>query len=486
MILLLVGAALAIPVKTVSDKAMKGMLVTLFAAALAFNSWLIWNVLSGVAESYVVNVFVANGASLFISEIILLIGLMSLLYSIKFMTEAPLKTGLFYGAFSLLMAALIGTTLAVEVIALYAFLETMTVTSAVLVLYGRGALRATMIYLVAAILGAILVLVGVFFMYSFAGTTLITRALDFQFLTDFQRLLISSLFFVGFGIKAGIIPFGLLWVPPSYSAAPTPITVVLTGMIANVAIFTMAKTIYIFYPLLGQDVFTLTVSSIGIASILVGGVLAFLQSDIKKLLAYSSISHYGYIVLSLGLGIVSSDAGLAFLGVEGGLFHILNHAIFKSLLFLAIGNIILRVNTKNMREMGGLWKKMPVTLILFLIGVFSTIGLIPGFNGFQSKEIIHEAIVVSGISVVEGFSIFGILAYIGSGITVLYLARAVWEIFLKKPKNPSRNNKVKEAPIAMLVPIAILAVLCIAIGVFPEIIAGFLDRASEVLGGLIS
>ncbi|MFX0096237.1 MAG: complex I subunit 5 family protein [Candidatus Hodarchaeota archaeon] len=471
LFLILLGAALVIPVKTISDKGMKGMLLMLFAVALGFNTWLLWNIVFGAVDSYSVNVFVADGASLFVTEVILLIGLMSLIYSIKYMAKTPLKTGVYYGIFALFIASMIGTTLATEAVALYAFLETITVTSAVLILYGRGAaLRSTMIYLVIAIFGAILVLVGIFFMYTFTGTTLITGASDLPFLTDFQRLLISSFFFVGFGIKAGVVPFGLLWLPPAHSDAPTPISAILSGIMIKVGAFAMVRTIYIFYP--GLDILILTVSSIGIASVLIGGILAFFQNDIKRLLAFSSISQIGYIILSFGLGTL--------VGIEGGLFHLLNHAIFKSLLFLTAGNVILRVNTRNIREMGGLWNRMPITLFVFLIGMFSIIGWIPGFSGYQSKTIIHHATIAAG------FPIFGILADIGTIITILYLGRAIIEIFIKRPKNPSPIKNVKEAPVTMLIPTIILALLCIVIGVFPGLVSSILEIASNVLGGLIS
>lgn len=471
LLLTLLGAALVIPVKTISDKGMKCMLLAIVAVALGFNTWLLWNILVGVVESYSVNVFVADGASLFVSEAILLIGLMSLIYSVKYMTETPLKTGIYYGILALFIASMIGTTLATEAIALYAFLETITVTSAVLILYGRGtALRSTMIYLVVAIFGAILVLLGIFFMYAFTGTTLITNASSLPFLTDFQKTLISSFFFVGFGIKAGVVPFGLLWLPPAHSDAPTPISALLSGIMIKVGAFAMVKTIYIFYP--GLDILALTVSGVGIASVLIGGVLAFFQNDIKRLLAFSSISQIGYITLSFGLGTL--------VGIEGGLFHLLNHAIFKSLFFLTAGNVILRVKSRNMREMGGLWNRMPITLVVFLIGIFSIIGWIPGFSGYLSKSVIHHATVAAGLPVL------GILADVGTVITILYFGRAVLEIFVKKPKNPSSNDEIKEAPVTMLIPTIILALLCVIIGVFPGLVSGILEIASKALEGLIS
>lgn len=187
----------------------------------------------------------------------------------------------------------------------------------------------------------------------------------------------------------------------------------------------------------------------------------------KRLLAYSGISQLGYILLGIGLGTT--------LGVQGGLFHLFNNAIYKTMLFMIVGAIIYRVGTSNMDKLGGLWKNMPLTGGLFMIGTLAISG-VPPFNGFASKWTIYIAGVQYGQTIGP---IFTIIALIISALTLAYFLKAFNSIFLGQ--RPESLRKVKESPKFMLFPIMILAVLCVVFGVLPHLGIDLVRPAQEAI-----
>jgi formate hydrogenlyase subunit 3/multisubunit Na+/H+ antiporter MnhD subunit len=186
----------------------------------------------------------------------------------------------------------------------------------------------------------------------------------------------------------------------------------------------------------------------------------------------------GYIILGLGL---ASPAA-----VYGALFHITNHMLFKGCLFLITGALILRVNTRQMHKMGGLIRQMPLTAICFLIASLAMSG-VPFLNGFISKELIYEGSVQAGFPVI--FSVFGldltafgIIGWVTSILTFACLIHAFYVMFLGKPKD--EFNAVRDPPVYMMLPILLMAGLCIVIGIYPDLVSGALRFAADVLLGL--
>jgi formate hydrogenlyase subunit 3/multisubunit Na+/H+ antiporter MnhD subunit len=226
------------------------------------------------------------------------------------------------------------------------------------------------------------------------------------------------------------------------------------------------------------ETLVLIIACFGVLNMLVGVIMALLSEDIKRLLAYHSISQMGYIIMGFSLATPAA--------IYGSLFHITNHMLFKGCLFLITGVIIFRINTRKIHKMGGLIRQMPLTGICFLIASLAMSG-VPFLNGFVSKELIYEGSVQAGFPVM--FSVFGldltafsILGWITSLLTFTCLIHAFYVMFLGKPKEEFKG--VKDPPIYMMLPILIMAGLCIVIGIYPGLVSGALEFAAGVLSGL--
>jgi len=273
------------------------------------------------------------------------------------------------------------------------------------------------------------------------------------------KLLITLLFLMGFGTKAAIVPFHA-WLPDAHPAAPAPISAMLSGvLIKALGIYALIR---LFYNVLGMtDQLSNIFMLLGVISILMGAIMALGQKDLKRMLAYSGISQIGYIVLGLGLATP--------LGILGGLFHLFNHAIFKPLLFLVAGSIEYSTGTRQINELGGLNRKMPVTANTSLIASLAISG-IPPFNGFWSKLFIIIACVQAGKLW------FAFAAVIGSILTLSYFLKIQKNVFFGKL--PDRLRNVKESHWLLGTSMVALAVLCLAIGLFfPVIVALLINPA---------
>jgi multicomponent Na+:H+ antiporter subunit D len=222
----------------------------------------------------------------------------------------------------------------------------------------------------------------------------------------------------------------------------------------------------------------LVLTVIGTLSMIVGVFLAIGQWDLKRLLAYSSISQIGYIVLGISLGMMimskGGDKSLAVLAIFGGLFHLINHAVFKGLLFLNAGAIEYRTGTRDLNQLGGLSEKMPVTSSTSLVASLSISG-IPPFNGFFSKLFIIIAAIKAQ------YYLLGIIAIIASIITLAYFLKFQKSVFYGRKK--SENNSIKEVPFAMCFSMILLAILCLGLSslIIPDVREAVIEPAVNVL-----
>ncbi len=280
---------------------------------------------------------------------------------------------------------------------------------------------------------------------------------------------ISALFIMGFGLKASLMPFHA-WLPDAHPSAPAPISAMLSGvLIKALGVYCLVR---LFFNVFGfEPAYSTIFISLGMLSMVGGALLAIGQSDFKRLLAYSSISQIGYIIFGIGLGTP--------LGILGGLFHLLNHAFFKSLLFLCSGAVEYATGTRDLHKLGGLWKKMPVTSATCSIASMSISG-IPPFGGFFSKLIII-------IAAVKAYDTIGPIAYLFAGVTVLVsFMTLVYFVKLQKlalfGSLPDKLKNIREVPGSMWGVMVILAVFCIAFGVAsPWFIEVFVEPAHEIL-----
>ncbi len=287
-------------------------------------------------------------------------------------------------------------------------------------------------------------------------------------------LLILTFFIVGFGTKAGLAPFHP-WLPDAHAEAPSPVSALLSGVMIKMAIYALARTLSLFLPLGAFHPVALFVIVLAAFTMLLGGVMCLAQDDLKRLLAYSSVSQIGYIALGLGLVAVGFGQSVSYLGGYGALFHLLNHALAKAGLFLAVGAIIYTTaGRRRMGELGGLARRMPVTAVVFFVAAFAISGM-PPFNGFWSKLTLYFAAAKAHLWWALAAAILTSL------LTLVAFIRAGYRVFWSDGGSEEDQVEIREAPSAMLVPMGVLAGLCVVIGFFPQMVYPLLDSAAQAL-----
>lgn len=300
-------------------------------------------------------------------------------------------------------------------------------------------------------------------------------------LASCPSIVVSTIIFVflliGFGIKAGFVPFHT-WLPHAHPAAPAHISGIMSGVIIKIGIFGILRMIMLIpvdYTTVGYWLL-----AVSLLTGIYGVMLAIIQHNLKKLLAYHSIENIGIIGLGIALGCIGLGNGnslLASVGFAGALLHTLNHALFKSLLFFTAGNVYKATHTMNIEHLGGVMKKMPQTAILFLISAIAICG-IPPFNGFVSEFLIYtglyawlqEAALAQLVAII--FVILG-LVLIG-GLALFCFTKAFGIVFLGSPRK-ELNHEVKEAPFTQLIPLYLISALLVMIGSFPQLFLNLLN-----------
>lgn len=391
-----------------------------------------------------------DGFSLFMLFAVTLVGFAISLFSIDYMDHYGSKAN-FYALFLVMIAGMNGLLLVTDLFQIYVFLEVAAVASYALVAFGLGhdELEASFKYLMLSAVASAFLLAGIVIIFG------VTGGLDFQTVAQGLQALeakylvgiCAAFFILGFGLKAALVPFHA-WLPDAHPSAPAPISAALSGLLIKVSgVYALTR---VFLNVFGLTPALSTVLMyLGVVSMVLAAFLALGQTDIKRMLAYSSISQVGYIVLGIGLGTP--------LGILGGLFHLFNHALAKSLLFLTSGSLQMSTGTRNLDEMGGLGKRMPITAGTNLIGSLSIAG-VPPLNGFWSKLIIIVALVQARQWA------FAIIAVLASVLTLWYYLIIQRKAFFGKLNE--RWATVREAPFWMTASTVFLGLLCIATGIF--------------------
>jgi len=291
---------------------------------------------------------------------------------------------------------------------------------------------------------------------------------------------------IGFGSKAGFIPLHI-WLPEAHPAAPSHVSSLMSGIMIKVGIYGLLRTLtFLGMPPLWWGV---TLIVIGSSSGILGVLFALAQHDIKRLLAYHSVENIGIIALGIGMGLVGISCGepvVAVLGFAGGLLHVVNHCIFKGLLFLGAGAVIHETGTGEMDHLGGLMKKMPRTGICFMTGSAAISGL-PPFNGFVSEFLIFLSALGGVTSMIIPLSFCSIVVIISlgliGGLATACFSKAFGTIFLGEPRSEHAAH-AKDPDARMTMPMLILAILCLAIGISGGSILLFLGTAVSEVSGL--
>jgi len=410
---------------------------------------------------------VMDGLTTFMLVTVNLIAFLVSLYSIDYMERYTEKWN-FYCLFLLMLAGMNGVIISGDMFNLYVFLEIAAISSYALVAFGTEyeELEASFKYAVMGTLASSFILLGIVFLYSFTST-LNMADVSIQLAQKGSAnivLLVSVLFLMGFGLKSALVPFHA-WLPDAHPSAPAPISAMLSGvLIKALGVYAMVR---IFFSVLGVTPQVLSIlMKIGTISIIIGACLALGQWDFKRLLAYSSINQIGFVILGIGLGTP--------LGVLGGMFHLFNHSVFKSLLFLNSGAVEYATGTRDLQKMGGLKEKMPVTAGTSLVGSLSIAGL-PPFNGFWSKLIIIVACIEA-----QHFA-YASWAVLASILTLAYFMKVQRYCFFGELKETLCH--VKEVPFFMKFSMVILAIVCLVGGLLllPIFYTDFLEIAKDTV-----
>jgi formate hydrogenlyase subunit 3/multisubunit Na+/H+ antiporter MnhD subunit len=374
--------------------------------------------------------------------------------------------------------------------------EILALTSFVLIIFEHEkqlTIRAGINYLIQAHFSII------FLILAFIWVINKTGSFDFLAITTYSAsipgsasLILFLFFFAAFAIKAGFVPFHT-WLPYAHPAAPSHISGMMSGVIIKIGVYGLLRMLLVIrtdYVMAGYIILVISV-----LTGLYGVMLAIIQHNLKKLLAYHSIENIGIIGIGIGIGCIGTGTGnqvLATLGFAGALLHTLNHALFKSLLFYTAGNIYQAVHTMEIEKLGGLIKKMPQTAVLFLIASLAICG-IPPFNGFISEFILYTGLY----HWLSGGTLFSMLAAIFSaiglaaigGLAVICFTKAFGVIFLGTERHTFHGG-TGEVSIGQLIPTYLLASIVILIGIFPNMFirilslpVGLFTGSQELLSG---
>ncbi len=289
--------------------------------------------------------------------------------------------------------------------------------------------------------------------------------------------------FIGFGTKAGFVPFHN-WLPDAHPAAPSHVSAIMSGVMIKTGIYGILRILALIA--VPSEFIGYSILVVSVVSALYGVLYAIGQHDLKRLLAYHSIENIGIIGIGIGvgaLGLVWNNPLVATLGFAGGILHILNHSIFKELLFLSAGNVYIKTHTKNIEILGGLIKSMPTSAILFLIGSIAICGL-PPFNGFVSEFLIYIS-MFEGLAEHNFFSLLTLLFSIASlalvgTMAILCFTKAFSIIFLGTPRSEAAKDTKEDVENSMLIPMIALALGTLLIGLFPRQAFEFVIKPTQV------
>ncbi|MBI4652004.1 proton-conducting membrane transporter, partial [Candidatus Desantisbacteria bacterium] len=361
----------------------------------------------------------------------------------------------------------LGVVMGKDLFTIFIFFELMGILSYVLIIHTEKeeAFHAGKKYLIMTITGGLILLAGIFIYFNLTGTLdLYAHTITYTSKNTF-RIFAAFFLITGFGVKAGMVPLHV-WLPDANPAAPTPASAILSGVMIKAGAYGILRVTQLpFFSRAKEFSFYMsyTVIWVGIITMFVGVILALLQSNAKRLLAYHSISQMGYILMGIGCAVYLGTKGA--IGLAGSVYHIINHALFKSSLFFAAGAVYLQTKENNLYNLGGLRKKMPYLTVFTIIAACGISG-IPLFNGYISKTILHHAIIESyNLKHDIWLKAAEIIFIITSAGTVCSFIKFTGLTFFGTSK---LTIEIKEPPFWINLPPVILAITIIFLGLFPN------------------
>lgn len=401
-----------------------------------------------------------------------------MIYAHEYMKREEHGTRFFF-FLALTYSAVLGTIVSGDLLTMFIFFEIMTIASYMLVIHGQKdeSYKAGYNYIVMGLIGGFLIFTAILLIYFSIGDLRFASAIVQLSELGNLKYWIMGLLVFGFGIKAGMAPVHV-WLPRAHPVAPTPASALLSGVLIKVGAYGIIRVASSYYFPSKESITSYsdpiwsTAANIGVIIIwtgiltaAIGVLMALQQKNIKKLLAYSSISQMGYILVGIGGALYLGYEGA--MGYTGAVYHIINHALFKSLLFMVAGVIYYHTKELDMYKLGGLWKRLPLTTLVFVISMFGIIGM-PLFNGFISKSIIHHSLTEAHHLGSAQFIWAEILYIIISIGTVCYFAKMFYYVFLRNTENQYKTLVFDFSSLDLA--LGSMALLIMGIGVFPNFV----------------
>jgi proton-translocating NADH-quinone oxidoreductase chain N len=408
-----------------------------------------------------------DGLSLLLAAVSLGLGTLVVLFSSRYMAD-DVGEEKYYALLVAMVGIMIGLGCANDLFNLWVWFEAMAISSYLLVAYYHeqpASLEAGVKYLVQSAAGSILVLLGVALVFAQTGTLNLDEIRSAaQGAPSAALLVASTLFLIGFGVKAALVPMHT-WLPDAHSQAPSGISAMLSGVVIGAGLVALLRTLG------ALSAVTISWSTLllafGALNMLAGNLLALRQTQVKRLLAFSSLAHMGYMLLGLGIALYAGQAA----GAEGAFFHLVNHGLMKGLAFLAAGALLYALHiavgshdTLMTSDLAGAAGRYPLPALAFSIAVLGLGGL-PPLAGFMSKW----QIFVAGFQTHDGLmQALVIFAALNSVLSLAYYAPLVNAMYRQKPSDTVQRGKA--VPVSMLMPLVVLALAIIVVGMYPAIL----------------
>lgn len=448
-----------------------------------------------------------------------LVAVPAALYSIRYMRHyEEYGVGRYYPHFLLFLAAMYGLLSTTDMMwFFFIFWQLMTLPGYALIRFEhrkRENIRAANKYLIMMQIACAATMVGAELLAVTGAATSGSASLKYDFDTVSANLpamltlkpgmtaLAFALFLVGFGIKMGMWPFGQFWLPDAHPAAPSPVSAMLSGVMIKTGVYGLMRYFLWLEPPEAQGVFPLAnwgfvIALLGTITLFTGTMQALKQEHSKRLLAFHSIGQIGYILLGTGacmalLPATGNARLLAAVGLFGALFHVLNHGLFKALLFFNAGSMLHATGTQDLNKMGGLMQFMPLTAVTALVASLSISG-VPLFNGFASKWSIYVA-TIQGTPAAKYLAVCGVIAILTSALTLASFIKFFGVSFLSRTsacvKEQAAGRGRLEVGWLMQLPQVVLALLCVLLGVFPalalRLVSAALDASRHGFGSVLA
>ena len=418
-------------------------------------------------EGYAIGIAIeVDAVSLFFGLLVTIAVALSCIYSFQYIKQDDAR-GSFFTLFLMLSGGVLGIVLSGDLFNIYVMLEVMTFAAVGLTAFrtwNPNAREAAFKYLVVGSIGSTCALLGVALVYAQCHTlnlAQISAVLPGNM--NPTMVLAFALLFAGFGCKSFMFPFHPI-AADAHGAAPSSVSVLISGVFTKTGVYGIIRVCYFLFRTMGLTSIQTLLVVIGCLSMFVCVTMALNQHDFKRLLAFHSISQIGYILTSLGL--------CTALGIAGGLYHAINHTLFKGLLFLTAGSVLYATGTTYLEKLGGLARKMPRTTVLFLVGAFSISG-IPPFNGFYSKWMIYQATFEKAAETGSvGYALVTVICVVTSVLTLASFVKVGHSVFFGQLA-PGLEN-AKDPPLGMRIPMWIMAALCAFTGLFPNVMMNYI------------